>query len=74
MTGMDKKSKKPLRIKIISMGNAEVGKVRISLFCYLTAKCVCVCVAFFPISSYGYGRGTCEFKEYIPPPVFVTIV
>uniref|UniRef100_A0A8W8NR41 J domain-containing protein n=1 Tax=Magallana gigas TaxID=29159 RepID=A0A8W8NR41_MAGGI len=26
MTGMDKKSKKPLRIKIISMGNAEVGK------------------------------------------------
>ncbi|KAK3088902.1 hypothetical protein FSP39_025243 [Pinctada imbricata] len=26
MTGMDKKSKKSLRIKIISMGNAEVGK------------------------------------------------
>lgn len=50
MTGMDKKSKKPLRIKIISMGNAEVGKVRISLFCYLTAKCVCVCVAFFPLA------------------------
>lgn len=53
MTGMDKKSKKPLRIKIISMGNAEVGKVRISLFCYLKHCYInaFVCVQlFFPLA------------------------
>lgn len=74
MIGMDKKLKKLFRIKIISMGNVEVGKVCISLFCYLIVKCVCVCVVFFFISFYGYGRGICEFKEYILFLVFVIIV
>lgn len=62
MTGMDKKSKKPLRIKIISMGNAEVGKVRVILLLMLF-----VCAAF-SISSYGYGRGTCEFRDVYTNP------
>lgn len=52
MTGMDKKSKKPLRIKIISMGNAEVGKVRIyaySVTFKLLNAFVCVQL-FFPLA------------------------